>query len=208
MPRLNASDDAHDHSSLPVRVDFRLAASAQDTATSSRVDALTRETILRNKSQHQSFLEHNDRSDDSISLTEYAATKTYSSLWGRAILIRTPLYSISYHTRTHKVTTTTSAGNQVTVVKSYYCTVYPSRLVAIFGFSCGLWAASSCSAPGRWSLSPFNAVPSHSLIFDFCRNGYLPGIRTLLQRGDASVRDMDPTGRTPFNVSGSKIIPV
>ena len=44
-------------------------------------------------------------------------------------------------------------------------------------------------------------VPDVALIFEFCEEGNMAGVRSLLSRGEASVRDVDSLGRTPLYVS-------
>ena len=44
-------------------------------------------------------------------------------------------------------------------------------------------------------------VPDDALIFEFCREGNLAGVKTLLSKGQASVRDVDSLGRTALFVS-------
>ena len=44
-------------------------------------------------------------------------------------------------------------------------------------------------------------VPDAALIFEFCQEGNMAGARSLLSRGEASVRDIDSLGRTPLYVS-------
>ena len=50
-------------------------------------------------------------------------------------------------------------------------------------------------------LKPFYLVPDNALIFEFCTQGNIPAVRTLLAKGDASVRDTDSKGRTALHVS-------
>ncbi|KUJ24120.1 uncharacterized protein LY89DRAFT_12819 [Mollisia scopiformis] len=53
------------------------------------------------------------------------------------------------------------------------------------------------------TMSTFNLVPSDSAIFDFCREGNLNAVRSLLRHGKASTRDITPTGLTPLHVAAS-----
>lgn len=53
----------------------------------------------------------------------------------------------------------------------------------------------------KTTLRPFCAVPDNALIFEFCKNGNIDGIRTLLVRGDASLWDRNSGGQTPLHVS-------
>lgn len=55
----------------------------------------------------------------------------------------------------------------------------------------------------KYQFNPFRLVPSDALIFEFCQNNNLAGVRSLLSRGDASVKDIDYRGRTPLHVRNS-----
>jgi len=52
----------------------------------------------------------------------------------------------------------------------------------------------------KHSLEVFRAAPETAPIFDFCRDGNLEVVRTLLKNGHASPWDRDPEGRTPLFV--------
>ena len=45
------------------------------------------------------------------------------------------------------------------------------------------------------------AVPDDSSVFEFCRQGNISSLKTLLARGQASTKDVDSQGRTPIYVS-------
>ena len=51
------------------------------------------------------------------------------------------------------------------------------------------------------SSRTFRAVPMDALIFQFCEDGNLEGVKTLLARGDASLMDRCPKGLTLLHVS-------
>ena len=79
---------------------------------------------------------------------------------------------------------------------------YPSLWLARFGLSYGVEASlSTCSKGWQFYVNPVRAVPDDSLIFEFARNGNLHGIKSLIQRGDASVQDTSSKGWTPLHVS-------
>ena len=60
----------------------------------------------------------------------------------------------------------------------------------------------SSSAHGwKYTIETTCPVPDDALIFEFCREGNLAGVRSLLSRDQASVRDVDSIGRTPLYVS-------
>lgn len=75
---------------------------------------------------------------------------------------------------------------------------YPPRLLNKFGVSYGMQITARSTAGWQYSLSIFRAVPENAPIFEFCRDGNLSAVRTLLATGNASPWDRDPTGRTPL----------
>lgn len=76
--------------------------------------------------------------------------------------------------------------------------VYPSKWLAKIGMVYGFKFSALASRGWQYSFQPFRAVPESALIFQFCREGNLSGVRTLLSRRDASPYDRDPLGRTPL----------
>ena len=81
--------------------------------------------------------------------------------------------------------------------------VRPARWLISLGFKYGLHIGLLNSSRRGWkqTLRPFCLVRDDSLIFRFCVVGDTIGVRSLLTRGDASVRDTDSLGRTPLHVS-------
>ena len=79
----------------------------------------------------------------------------------------------------------------------------PPSWLARFGFTHGL--------SGRISQSPFSgpkvalavvrSVPDDAMIFNLCREGRIGCVQALLNRGEASAKDVDSQGRTPLYVS-------
>ena len=103
-------------------------------------------------------------------------------------------------------TTTVRAGSCSKSSKGIYAVnsfvYYPSWWLTKFGLNRGVEASLSSSTKG-WQLAfnPIRAVPDSSHIFDFCKMGNIEGIKRLIARGDASVRDASPKGWTPLHVS-------
>ena len=78
----------------------------------------------------------------------------------------------------------------------------PSRL-ARFGFTYGLSgriSQSPLSGP-TVALDVVRSVPDDAVIFDLCREGNLGCVQALLNKGQASAKDVDSQGRTPLYVS-------
>lgn len=82
-------------------------------------------------------------------------------------------------------------------------TIYPAPWLIRLGIQYGLHLGFLSSSIQGWknTLKTFCPVPDDALIFEFCRQGNVPAVRTLLSRGHASVRDTDSWGHTPLHVS-------
>ena len=76
----------------------------------------------------------------------------------------------------------------------------PWYLRMCFNFGVNVLVAKAAQG-WQWKIQTFRAVPYDSLFFDFCENGNLDGVRTLLDRREASPWDVDPEGWTPLHVS-------
>lgn len=85
--------------------------------------------------------------------------------------------------------------------KSFFI-FHPADWLIRLGVKSGLDVMVSMSTQGwKNALRTFRAVPRDALIFQFCMDGNIEGIKTLLARGDASVWDQCPYGQTPLHVS-------
>ena len=82
------------------------------------------------------------------------------------------------------------------------CTVSPATWLSILGLNWGFHVNLARSSVKGWkfTVDAFRAVPDDSLIFEFCRVGNLDAVRTLLTKGQASVRDTDSSGKTALFV--------
>ena len=82
-------------------------------------------------------------------------------------------------------------------------TVYPAPWLVRLGIHYGLNLGFLSSPTQGWknTLKSFCPVPDDALIFEFCRQGNVPAVRTLISGGHASVRDTDSEGYTPLHVS-------
>ena len=79
----------------------------------------------------------------------------------------------------------------------------PPSWLARFGFTYGLSGRilqSPLSGP-TVALDVVRSVPDDAVIFNLCREGNLGCVQALLNRGQASVKDVDSQGRTPLYVS-------
>ena len=79
-------------------------------------------------------------------------------------------------------------------------TIIPAPWLTRFGFQ---FVSAKMFDTRSHSLRTFRTISRDALIFDFCSNGNVAGIRSLFQRRLASPFDRDETGRTPLHVSAT-----
>lgn len=81
--------------------------------------------------------------------------------------------------------------------------LFPSQWLIKLGFHYGLHLGLAKSTIRGWKFRPslFYPVADDALIFEFCRQGNISGVRTLFSKGKASVWDTDSLGRTALHVS-------
>ena len=80
--------------------------------------------------------------------------------------------------------------------------ISPAPWLVRLGFHYGLHLGFLSSTQGwKNTLKTFCPVPDDALIFEFCRQGNVSAVRSLLLGGYASVRDTDSRGYTPLHVS-------
>ena len=82
-------------------------------------------------------------------------------------------------------------------------TVIPANWLIRLGFQRGFRLKLLSSSTQSWkaTLETVRPVPDDALIFDLCVEGDVLGVKTLLSKGFASVRDTDSLGYTPLHVS-------
>jgi hypothetical protein len=81
---------------------------------------------------------------------------------------------------------------------------HPANWLVSLGMKSSFDAMISKSTQGwknNLSSRTFRAVPKDALIIQYCANGDIEGIKTLLARGDASIMDRCPFGFTLLHVS-------
>ena len=84
-------------------------------------------------------------------------------------------------------------------------TITPADWLICLGFQRGLRLKLLSSSTQGWkaTLETVRTVPDDSLIFDLCKDGDVIGVKRLLSKGHASVRDTNSRGYTPLHVSFS-----
>ncbi|KAL9120774.1 MAG: hypothetical protein Q9187_002672 [Circinaria calcarea] len=76
--------------------------------------------------------------------------------------------------------------------------VYPAPWLVNRGFSYS--PRVNAAGPPFWDLKlrVTHAVPDDNLVFEFCKQGNVPGLKCLFARKQASTKDVDSQGRTPI----------
>jgi len=112
--------------------------------------------------------------------------------------IAAPVASIYAHFSTRKVPQDLSNKDRLMVERASSYVLYPGTVLKMFGINHGLMLDTKSTTGWQFSLQPFNALPFEAPIFEFCRNGNVAAIQTLLSGGHASLWDRDPLGCTPL----------
>jgi hypothetical protein len=120
-----------------------------------------------------------------------------SSNWN----FNTPFWSLRQRALVKRVTNRYASLCEPLVEENVAYILSPSCLLRWIGISRGVSVYAKLNAGWQFTLQPFTMIPEKSPIFEFCREGNLAGVQTLLKLGQASVRDRDPSGQTPLHVS-------
>ena len=147
-----------------------------------------------------STLDENGRVlQEQASLKHITITRRYHS-------VTEYIFGTVYNRSTKSLIQTTVLEDQIKEdqyeYKSSYI-VHPARWLINLGLIYGFCIEFARSPVQGWksNLNTFCPVPDDALIFEFCTNGNLPAVRSLLSKGYASVRDTDSIGRTALYVS-------
>lgn len=119
---------------------------------------------------------------------------------GRQISLTTPMVGVSVQSRTSNVRTIRSSEVDETLESDVTFVIYPKATGRFIGITRGMLISAKSTAGWQYSIQTFRAVPETALIFDFCREGNLDGVKSLFKRGEASPWDRDPRGQTPLLV--------
>ncbi len=118
----------------------------------------------------------------------------------REFSLHTPVAMVSTQSRKSKVRTIRSLDIDESSETDVTFILYPKACARLLGLSYGMLISAKSTAGWQYSIQPFRAVPETALIYDFCRDGNLEGVRSLFKRGEASPWDRDPKGQTPLLV--------
>ncbi|KAG4442551.1 hypothetical protein IFR05_001963 [Cadophora sp. M221] len=112
--------------------------------------------------------------------------------------------AVQKRTRSRRTTTIFPSGAKSTEEEHSDYIFYPAPFLQRFGLAYGFWMQTR-STSWQFTLQPFNVVKERSPIFEFCRNGNVDAVQTLIGLGEASVRDRDPWGRTPLWIAANSL---
>lgn len=127
---------------------------------------------------------------------QHCSSKTTRSVFG----------SIYVRSRTYRICSSDSEDSNNTSIEDKYefataFVLHPSWWLVKCGISAIIRATISSSIQGwTYDLRPSRAVPDDALIFEFCDRGNIDGVRSLLQRKQASPWDTASDGWTPLHV--------
>jgi hypothetical protein len=110
------------------------------------------------------------------------------------------IFSVFFQSRTSAVKTTRSSEIHETSEAENVIIVYPKATGQFFGITRGMLLSAQATSGWQYSIQTFRAVEESALVFEFCREGNLEGLKSLFRRGEASPWDRDPEGQTPLLV--------
>ncbi|KAE9371001.1 hypothetical protein N431DRAFT_18376 [Stipitochalara longipes BDJ] len=116
----------------------------------------------------------------------------------RQFNLYTPMITVSTESRTSIVKTIRSSEVTETIEEKLTVILYPNLASRLFGITRGMLISAKATSGWQYSIQPFRAVEENALIFEFCREGNLDGVRSLFKRNEASPWDRGPKGETPL----------
>jgi hypothetical protein len=118
----------------------------------------------------------------------------------RRFNLNTAIFTVVSHSRTSLVRTLRSSEVHETSEAENTIIIYPKATGRFFGITRGMLLSAQATSGWQYSIQPFRAVEESALVFEFCREGNLEGLKSLFRRGEASPWDRDPKGQTPLLV--------
>ena len=126
------------------------------------------------------------------------STTSINDFFGGRIYVQTHTYRVITNTFPDCETLYSQKDMEHKTVFTYH----PTRWLLRRGFTFGINALIMNAKQGwQYQMHSFRAVPDDSLIFEFCLNGNLNAVRSLLVRKEASPWDVNSYGWTPLHVS-------
>src|SRR4051794_21008630 len=97
---------------------------------------------------------------------------------------QTPFMEIYSSVKSHKVVMNGSAPEHTSIEKEAQFVLRPPAWFRAVEWSYGVQISAVFTSGWKYSLEPFRIVSENSLIFEFCRDGNLAGLRSLLKLGE------------------------
>jgi hypothetical protein len=118
------------------------------------------------------------------------------SIFGTVLFITRTTYRVVFTSvSTVGERTDEKVNSQISII------YHPSQWLLKLRVGWGLVAAVQTSSVGwKFKMSSTCPVPDDSLVFEFCKNGNIDGVRLLFDRREASPMDVDSRGYTPLHV--------
>ncbi len=147
-------------------------------------------------------------SPDEIVSRSGKQTKTEDKISLRDSITQT-LFGAITTTTTTRVLNTNSVGDEALDDEDYQyehestVRLLPAQWLLKLGFNYAYTFSTNDSSTKGWQfcVKPIYLVPDDASIFKFCGQGNIEGVRDLISKGLASVRDVDSEGRTALHVS-------
>jgi hypothetical protein len=170
--------------------------SAQDMSATSNIEHNT--SIPRNRKRAASPSAYDYSCGTKRIRCADRSTTSITDFFGGRIYIQTDTYKIVMNTSSDRETVD---NRNLTEHKTVF-TCHSARWLLRRGFDSGIDVLIMKAIQGwQYQMRTFRVVPYDSLIFEFCSNGNLDGLRSLLVRKEASPRDMNSYGWNPLHMS-------
>ena len=118
----------------------------------------------------------------------------------RKFNLNTPILVVYGQSRKSTVKTIRSSKVYTTTEEELTVIVYPNSAGRYLGITRGMLISANSMSGWRYQMQPLRAVEETALVFEFCREGNIQGLRSLFARNEASPWDRDPKGQTPLLV--------
>jgi hypothetical protein len=118
----------------------------------------------------------------------------------RRCYLNTGIFTLSIESWASTVRTIRLSEVQETSKTEITILVYPTATGRFLGITRAMLLSAQATSGWQYCIQTFRAVEESALVFEFCREGNLEGLRSLFRRKEASPWDLDPEGQTPLLV--------
>jgi hypothetical protein len=126
--------------------------------------------------------------------------QTRDFLNSRRCDLNTGIFTLFIESRTSTVRTIRLSEVYETSETEKTIIVYPTAAGRFLGITSAVLLSAQATSGWQYCIQTFRAVEESALVFEFCREGNLEGLRSLFRRKEASPWDRDPQGQTPLVV--------